>query len=67
MTVLVTGASGNAGGAVVEALAEAGVPGRALVRKEIRLPSGIEPVYGDLNQPERLSRAHLMACLGSSC
>jgi uncharacterized protein YbjT (DUF2867 family) len=51
MTVLVTGASGNAGGAVVRALATAGVQGRALVRKEIALPDGIEAVYGDLNQP----------------
>jgi uncharacterized protein YbjT (DUF2867 family) len=52
MTVLVTGATGNAGGAVVEALAAEGLPGRALVRKEVELPSGIEPVYGDLNQPD---------------
>ena len=52
MTILVTGASGNAGGAVVQALADAGVAGRALVRKEIALPSGIEPVYGDLNRPD---------------
>jgi uncharacterized protein YbjT (DUF2867 family) len=52
MTILVTGASGNAGGAVVRALAAAGVAGRALVRKEIALPDGISPVYGDLNRPE---------------
>ncbi|MGW1339687.1 NAD(P)H-binding protein [Kribbella sp. NPDC002412] len=52
MTVLVTGATGNAGGAVVQALVAAGLPGRALVRKEVALPAGIEPVYGDLNQPD---------------
>ena len=52
MTVLVTGATGNAGGAVVEALAEQGIPGRALVRSERELPAGIEPVVGDLNRPE---------------
>jgi len=52
MTVLVTGATGNAGGAVVAALAEQGIPGRALVRSERKLPSGIEPVYGDLNRPD---------------
>ncbi|GAB2655486.1 NAD(P)H-binding protein [Kribbella swartbergensis] len=52
MTVLVTGATGNAGGAVVQALSAAGLPGRALVRKEVALPAGIEPVYGDLNRPE---------------
>ena len=52
MTILVTGASGNAGGAVVQALAASGIAGRALVRKEIKLPDGIEAVYGDLNRPE---------------
>jgi uncharacterized protein YbjT (DUF2867 family) len=52
MTILVTGASGNAGSAVVRALAGSGIDGRALVRKEIALPDGIQPVYGDLNQPE---------------
>jgi uncharacterized protein YbjT (DUF2867 family) len=52
MTILVTGASGNAGGAVVESLAEQGIPARALVRSAMDLPAGIEPVYGDLNKPE---------------
>ncbi|TWD82432.1 uncharacterized protein YbjT (DUF2867 family) [Kribbella amoyensis] len=52
MTVLVTGATGNAGSAVVRALAAAGIPGRALVRKEVELPTGIEPVIGDLNRPD---------------
>jgi uncharacterized protein YbjT (DUF2867 family) len=52
MTVLVTGATGNAGGAVVAALAAAGVPARALVRKPVELPAGVEPAYGDLNQPD---------------
>jgi uncharacterized protein YbjT (DUF2867 family) len=52
MTVLVTGASGNAGGAVVASLAAEGLPGRALVRKDVELPAGIEAVYGDLNQPD---------------
>ncbi|MFI6680807.1 NAD(P)H-binding protein [Kribbella sp. NPDC050470] len=52
MTVLVTGATGNAGGAVVQSLAAAGLPGRALLRKEAALPAGIAPVYGDLNQPD---------------
>ncbi|MFI7061470.1 NAD(P)H-binding protein [Kribbella sp. NPDC050124] len=57
MTVLVTGATGNAGGAVVQSLADAGLPGRALVRKEVALPPGIEPVYGDLNQPDTFADA----------
>ncbi|GAA3148261.1 uncharacterized protein YbjT (DUF2867 family) [Kribbella aluminosa] len=52
MTILITGATGNAGGAVVQSLAEQGVPGRALVRTATDLPAGIEPVYGDLNRPE---------------
>jgi len=52
VTVLVTGATGNAGGAVVRALAAAGLPGRALARSKVELPAGIEPVYGDLNQPD---------------
>ncbi|MEU0092287.1 NAD(P)H-binding protein [Kribbella sp. NPDC006257] len=57
MTILVTGASGNAGGAVVAALAAEGLPGRALVRKEVELPAGIEAVYGDLNQADTFSLA----------
>ncbi|MEU4602785.1 NAD(P)H-binding protein [Kribbella sp. NPDC023972] len=57
MTVLVTGASGNAGGAVVQALAAAGIAGRALVRKDIELPGGISAVYGDLNRPESFADA----------
>lgn len=52
MTILITGATGNAGGAVVQSLAEQGIPGRALLRSETALPSGIEPVYGDLNKPD---------------
>jgi uncharacterized protein YbjT (DUF2867 family) len=59
--VLVTGATGNAGGAVVRALAAAGHPTRALVRPgtdRARLPGGVEPVEGDLNRPDTL-RPHL--------
>ena len=52
MTVLVTGATGNAGGAVVQSLAAEGLAGRALVRAEAALPDGIAAVYGDLNRPE---------------
>ena len=52
MTILITGASGNAGGAVVQSLAEQGISGRALIRSAHDLPRGIEPVYGDLNRPE---------------
>ncbi|WP_328523323.1 NAD(P)H-binding protein [Kribbella sp. NBC_00359] len=52
MTILITGVTGNAGGAVVQSLAAEQLAGRALVRKETALPDGIEPVYGDLNQPD---------------
>lgn len=57
--ILVTGASGNAGGAVVGALLDAGAEVRALVRpgSESEVPSGAEPVTGDLNRPETLRGA----------
>lgn len=56
---LVTGATGNVGSEIVRALASAGQPVRALTREPstARLPAGVEPVGGDLNQPGRLSRA----------
>ncbi|MFF0269713.1 NAD(P)H-binding protein [Kribbella sp. NPDC004536] len=52
MTILITGATGNAGGAVVQSLAAQGIPGRALVRTARELPAGIDPVVGDLNRPD---------------
>jgi uncharacterized protein YbjT (DUF2867 family) len=52
MTILVTGASGNAGGAVVRALAAKGVAGKALLRSPRDLPAGIDLLQGDLNEPE---------------
>lgn len=52
MTMLITGATGNAGTAVVRSLAAQGIPGRALIRSATDLPAGIEAVYGDLNQPD---------------
>jgi uncharacterized protein YbjT (DUF2867 family) len=57
--ILVTGATGNAGGAVVRALLEAGVKTRALVRHpdDPQLPSGVEVVAGDLNKPATLMEA----------
>ena len=51
--ILVTGATGNAGGAVVRALVEAGEPVRALVR-DTRAPLGAELVRGDLNDPSTI-------------
>lgn len=55
--ILVTGATGNAGGAVIRALVGAGERVRALVRDGggAALPAGVEPVVGDLNAPETLA------------
>jgi len=54
--ILVTGATGNAGGAVVRALLDAGEAVRALVRDADRspLPAGVEAAVGDMNRPETL-------------
>ncbi|MFC7716148.1 NAD(P)H-binding protein [Nonomuraea recticatena] len=53
--ILVTGATGNAGRAVVGALAEAGAPVRALVRRQADLPA--ELATGDLNDPASVAAA----------
>jgi uncharacterized protein YbjT (DUF2867 family) len=57
--ILVAGATGNIGGAIVQALARDGVPVRALVRGDAPpdLPAAAEPVRGDLGQPESLRDA----------
>lgn len=57
--ILVTGATGNAGGELVRVLVNAGHNVRALVRgaHQSILPEGVEKVTGDLNQPETLSAA----------
>jgi uncharacterized protein YbjT (DUF2867 family) len=57
--IFVTGATGNAGGAVVRALAREGQRVRALVRADsdaLRLPATAEVAVGDLNRPETLRR-----------
>lgn len=63
--ILVTGARGNAGTAVVRALLERGERVRALVRDlETRLAAdGVEPVIGDLNRPETIE-PHLTGVAG---
>ncbi|MGF6884781.1 uncharacterized protein YbjT (DUF2867 family) [Nocardia sp. GAS34] len=57
--ILVTGASGNVGGALVEQLAAAKRPVRALVREPggAAVPPGVQIVEGDLNRPDSLSDA----------
>ncbi|MGC4804058.1 NAD(P)H-binding protein [Micromonospora sp. DT233] len=58
--VLVTGATGRIGEAVVGLLTDAGVPVRALVRRPgsaAGLPAGVEIVTGDLTVPESLDAA----------
>lgn len=55
--ILVTGATGKVGGAVVTQLHAAGVPVRALVRGESDLPEGVEAVHGDLGDPTSLGTA----------
>jgi uncharacterized protein YbjT (DUF2867 family) len=57
--ILVTGATGNVGSELVNALAAAGEPVRALVRdpSTARLPAGVEAAAGDLNQPDTLVEA----------
>jgi uncharacterized protein YbjT (DUF2867 family) len=54
--ILVTGATGNAGGGVVNGLLELGAGVRGLVRpgSEADLPDGVEAAPGDLNDPESL-------------
>jgi uncharacterized protein YbjT (DUF2867 family) len=55
--ILVTGATGNAGGAVVRALLDTGERVRGLVRREADrswLPAGVEPSTGDLDEPGTL-------------
>ncbi|MEV5822403.1 NAD(P)H-binding protein [Micromonospora haikouensis] len=58
--VLVTGATGRIGRAVVDLLTGAGVPVRALVRRAesaATLPAGVEVVTGDLTAPGSLDAA----------
>ena len=55
--ILVTGATGKVGGAVVTRLHAAGVPVRALVRGEADFPEGVQAVRGDLGDPASLGTA----------
>jgi uncharacterized protein YbjT (DUF2867 family) len=53
MTILVTGATGNVGGALVGALHRDGAPVRALARNPSKasFPDGVETIAGDLTRP----------------
>ncbi|MFL5123275.1 MAG: NAD(P)H-binding protein [Microvirga sp.] len=55
--ILVTGATGNAGGAVVRTLVDTGEEVRAVVRDVdgAQLPAGVDAVAGDLNKPDTLA------------
>src|SRR6478752_75832 len=61
MQILVTGATGKVGHAISSALLDRGDQVRALVRDPKRaanvLPAGIEPVKGDITEPESLATA----------
>jgi len=75
--LLVTGATGYLGSALVAVLADAGLPVRAAIRSEARasvLPDGVERVFADLGDEPSLVEAmrgcegvfHLAASLGPS-
>jgi uncharacterized protein YbjT (DUF2867 family) len=57
-TVLVMGATGNVGRAVVEALQAQDVPVRAVSRSARDWPDGVEGFAGDAGDPDGLTAAH---------
>ncbi|MFD9546099.1 NAD-dependent epimerase/dehydratase family protein [Nocardia salmonicida] len=57
MTVLVTGATGFVGGAIVRGLVARGVPVRAMVRDVAAAPAGVEVAVADLGDTGALARA----------
>jgi uncharacterized protein YbjT (DUF2867 family) len=59
-TVLVTGATGNTGRSLVDALARSGAPVRAMVRPKAdsdRLPAGVPVVVADFDDPASIATA----------
>lgn len=59
MRILVTGATGNVGGALVQQLVADDVAVRAISRRpaEVSLPDAAEVVFGDVDQPESIAAA----------
>ncbi|TQS40517.1 NAD(P)H-binding protein [Cryptosporangium phraense] len=55
--ILVTGATGTIGSALVEVLAAAGEPVRAMARRRVAMPPGGELVHGDYADAESLRAA----------
>jgi nucleoside-diphosphate-sugar epimerase len=55
--ILVTGGTGFIGSHVLDRLAVAGEPVRALVRRKTKLPAGVEPAYADLTDAHALPDA----------
>ena len=55
--ILVTGATGTIGSALVEVLAAAGEPVRAMTRRSVAVPAGVELVHGDYADAESLRAA----------
>jgi nucleoside-diphosphate-sugar epimerase len=55
--ILVTGGTGFIGSHLLDRLADAGEPVRALVRRKTSLPRGVEPVSGDVATGEGLADA----------
>jgi uncharacterized protein YbjT (DUF2867 family) len=59
-SILVTGATGNTGRAIVDALVERGAPVRAMVRADAdrgKLPAGVEVVVADFNETAAIAAA----------
>ncbi|MGA7238630.1 MAG: NAD-dependent epimerase/dehydratase family protein [Bryobacteraceae bacterium] len=55
--ILITGGTGFIGSHVLDRLAAAGEPVRALVRRKSALPAGVEAAYADLAEDTELSNA----------
>ena len=63
MKILVTGGTGNVGGAVVKELLKRGAKVRVLARKqpeEGKLPAGVEVAIGDLLDPASVEQVALL-------